>query len=227
MQDEKAQRTENRGIPRNAIALAALAAIGVGITLACAAAFLAAKTKDARFTDIAHVPAEPEAIAFGAGVERDGTPSGMLADRLDAAVALYKNGTVQRLLLTGDHSRVDYDEVDSMRRYVLARGVPSAHVALDFAGFRTYDSCYRARAIFGVTRAVLVSQRYHLPRAVYTCRQLGIASVGLGTPDWGDYSNQMMAQYTAREWIASAVALWQLHVTKPPPVFLGKFEGMP
>jgi vancomycin permeability regulator SanA len=227
MEDEKAQRTSKRVIPRRAIALVALAAIGVGVALACAAAFLAAKTKDARFTDIASVPAEPVAIVFGAGVERDGTPSGMLADRLDAAVALYQNGTVQRLLLTGDHSRTDYDEVDSMRRYVLKRGIPSGHVALDFAGFRTYDSCYRARAIFGVTRAVLVSQRYHLPRAVYTCRQLGIDSVGLGTPDWGDYSNQMMVQYTAREWVASAVALWQLHVTRPPPAFLGKFEGMP
>jgi vancomycin permeability regulator SanA len=227
MHDRKTQGTPRRGIPRRAIATTILAALGIGLAFAASAAFVAAKTKDARFTDIARVPAEPVAIVFGAGVERDGTPSGMLADRLDAAVALYKNGTVQRLLLTGDHSRTDYDEVDSMRRYVLKRGVPSTHVALDFAGFRTYDSCYRARAIFGVTRAVLVSQRYHLPRAVYTCRQLGIESVGLGTPDWGDYSNQMMAQYTAREWIASAVALWQLHVTKPPPAFLGKFEGMP
>jgi vancomycin permeability regulator SanA len=131
------------------------------------------------------------------------------------------------LLLTGDHSRTDYDEVNTMRRYVLARGVPANHVALDFAGFRTYDSCYRARVIFGVTRAVLVSQRFHLPRAVYTCSQLGIESVGLGTADWGVYSKHMMLDYTGREWLASAFALWQLHVTKPLPTFLGKFEGVP
>jgi vancomycin permeability regulator SanA len=189
--------------------------------------YIAQQTKAGRYTDISAVPPVRVAIVFGAGLEDDGTPSGMLADRLDAAVALHRAGTVQRLLLSGDHSRDDYDEVNAMRRYALARGVPAADLVSDFAGFRTYDSCYRARAIFGVDKAVLITQRYHLPRALYTCRRLGIDATGLGTVDWGKYPDGMMRAYTWREWVASAVALWQVNVTHPQPRYLGKFEGIP
>ena len=217
---------------RRALAFRALAWAGgialVGIcTAAASALYVAAQTKSGRYTDVSAVPPVRVAIVFGAGLEDDGTPSGMLADRLDAAIALHREGRVQRLLLTGDHSRDDYDEVNAMRRYALARGVPASDLASDFAGFRTYDSCYRARAIFGVERAVLITQRYHLPRALYTCRGLGIDSIGLGSQDWGKYPNGMMATYTWREWLASAVALWQVNVTRPEPRYLGKFEGIP
>ena len=183
-------------------------------------------TRYARFKDAAAVPARPVAIVFGAGVRRDGRPTRMLADRIQAAVALYHDGRVGKLLMTGDSSRPDYDEVSAMQRYAIERGVPVADITLDCAGLRTYDSCFRARTIFGVTEAVVVTQRFHLPRAIYTCHALGIEVVGLGTPDWGDYSPRLMRWYTVREAVATLNALWEVHVAHPRPRFLGPFEGV-
>jgi vancomycin permeability regulator SanA len=150
----------------------------------------------------------------------------MLADRIRAAVELYKNGQVGKLLMTGDNSSVDYDEVTAMRRYAIERGVPAGDIVLDYAGLRTYDSCYRARTIFGVSRAVLVTQSFHLPRAVYTCRALGVDAIGLGTADWGIYSSRLMRRYAMREAIATLNALLEVHLIHPRPRFIGPFEGM-
>lgn len=183
-------------------------------------------TSDYRYDDPARLPVERIAIVFGAGVRRDGRPSRMLADRVQAAVDLYQAGRVRTLLMTGDNSSVDYDEVSSMRDYAVERGVVPADIVLDFAGFSTYESCFRAQAIFGVGEAVLITQRYHLPRAVYTCRGLGVNAVGLGTPDWGRYSSTSMRRYTTREAVATLNALWQVHVIRPLPTFLGPFEGI-
>jgi vancomycin permeability regulator SanA len=188
--------------------------------------YVAGATRSRRYDSGSDLPAERVAIVFGAGVRPDGRLSRMLSDRVNAAIDLHRTGRVQKLLMTGDNSRVDYDEVSAMRRYAVERGVPAADITLDYAGFRTYDSCYRARAIFGVTEAVLVTQRYHLPRAVYTCRQLGVDAVGLGTPDWGAYPEALLVSYTAREVLATLNALWELHITRPPPMFLGPFEGI-
>lgn len=188
--------------------------------------YVAMVTSDQRYDDTASIPHERIAIVFGAGVRPDGRLSRMLADRVSAAVELYRTGRVQKLLMTGDNSRVDYDEVSAMRRYAIEHGVQPGDITLDYAGFRTYDSCYRARAIFGVVKAILVTQRYHLPRAVYTCRQLGVDAVGLGTPDWEAYPFSLVATYTIREALATLNALWELHVTRPLPTFLGPFEGI-
>ncbi len=188
--------------------------------------YVAITTRYERFKDVAAVPARPVAIVFGAGVRRDGRPTRMLADRIQAAVALYQDGRVGKLLMTGDSSSPDYDEVSAMQRYAIEQGVPAADITLDPAGLRTYDSCFRARAIFGVTEAVVVTQRFHLPRAVYTCRALGMEVVGLGTPDWGDYSPRLMRWYTVREAVATLNALWEVHVAHPGPRFLGLFEAL-
>jgi vancomycin permeability regulator SanA len=189
-------------------------------------AYVAAATYHLRYRAEGAVPLTRVAIVFGAGIRPDGRLSRILADRVDAAIALYQQGRVQKLLMTGDNSRVDYDEVSAMRRYALTRGVAAADITRDYAGFRTYDSCFRARAIFGVTEAVLVTQRYHLPRAVYTCRALGVAAVGVGTPDWGAYHPLLIARYQLREAIATVVALGEVHLTRPLPRFLGRFEGL-
>lgn len=188
--------------------------------------YVALRTSPYRYSDVAAVPAERVAIVFGAGVRADGRLTRMLADRVNAAIELYQAGRVQKLLMTGDNSRVDYDEVTAMRRYALERGVPAAAITLDYAGFSTYDSCYRARAIFGVERAVLVTQQFHLARAVYTCRALGVEAVGLGTPDWGRYRETLLLRYSVRESLATVRALWQVHLTRPLPTFLGPFEGL-
>jgi len=117
-------------------------------------------------------------IVFGCQA-RGGEVSPCLKERLDAALALYRAGRVQRLLLTGDHGRVHYDEVNTMMDHLMARGVPREHLFLDHAGFDTHDSMVRARRIFGVDSAVLVSQAFHLPRALYLADGAGIVAQGL------------------------------------------------
>ena len=116
-------------------------------------------------TDLAAAPETPVALVFGAGIRADGRLSPMLADRMDTAIALYQAGKVRKLLVSGDNRFVDYDEPGRMYDYAVARGVPAADVVRDYAGRRTYDTCYRAKAIFGVERALLITQRFHLPRA--------------------------------------------------------------
>jgi vancomycin permeability regulator SanA len=189
-------------------------------------AYVPVATLTRSFDDSATVPTEPVAIVFGAGIGGGDDLSPMLADRVQAAVDLYRAGRVRKLLMTGDNSSVSHDEVSPMRRYAIARGVPAEDIRLDYAGFSTYDSCYRARVIFGVTHAVLVTQRFHLSRALYTCLQLGVDAVGLGTPDWGVYSDGLMSYYSLRESLATLKALWELHITRPPPTFLGPYEGI-
>lgn len=177
-------------------------------------------------TDVAKVSAEPIAIVFGAGVWEDGTPTPMLADRVQAAVDLYKAGRTGKLLMTGDNSSTDYNEVKAMQEYAEAQGVPLNNITLDYAGLSTYESCYRAKEIFGITQAVLVTQNFHIARAVYTCRQLGVQAIGLGTPDWGKFRQSSMIRYSFREFWAVLKALWEVRVTRPKPTFLGPFEGI-
>jgi vancomycin permeability regulator SanA len=203
----------------------AYTALGVALTIVGLLAYVRFATSAVRYDNPYTVPQEPVAIIFGAGVRPGGRLSPMLADRVEAGIQLYQEGRVRKLLMTGDNSRIDYDEVTAMQRFAEERGVPTEDITLDYAGFNTYDSCYRARAIFGVENAILVTQRYHLPRAVYTCRQLGIRAVGLGTPDWERYP-RVMGPYSMREALATLNALWEVHITRPEPTFLGPFEGL-
>ncbi len=117
------------------------------------------------------------AIVLGCGVWGD-TPSTLLSDRLDAAVALYKAGAVPKLLMSGDHGQKDYDEVSVMRRYAMERGVPSEDIFLDHAGFSTYETMWRASLVFGVKKALVVTQKYHLFRALYDAGAFGIEADG-------------------------------------------------
>ncbi|MEU9133393.1 ElyC/SanA/YdcF family protein [Kitasatospora sp. NPDC048540] len=138
-----------------------------------------------RVGTVASAPSAPVAVVFGAGLF-DGEPSPYLAHRLDAALALYQQHKVQAILVTGDNSRTDYDEPDAMRHYLIQRGVPEIRVVGDYAGFDTWDSCARARQIFGVDRAVLVSQTFHVRRALALCRAAGIDSYAVGVDEWHD-----------------------------------------
>lgn len=187
---------------------------------------LRTSTRSYRYSNLADVPATRVAIVFGAGIWADGTPTPMLADRIEAAADLYQTGQVQKLLMTGDNGHKDYDEVTAMKRYAIGLGVAEADITLDYAGFSTYESCYRAKEIFGVSQAVLVTQKFHIARAVYTCRQLGIEAIGLGTPDWGRYSEASMRVNVLREALAGIKALGEIHLTRPKPTFLGPFEGI-
>lgn len=160
------------------------------------------------YTSLQAVPTKPVAIVFGAGVTINDTPGLMLASRLDAGISLYKNGKVQSLIMTGGDV-----EVTIMRRYAENRGVPANAIKIDSEGLRTYDSCYRASHDFNITDAVLVTQQYHLPRALYLCNSLGIQAVGfkaadsVGQNDWNNF----------REFFAQLDSWYDINISQPKP----------
>ncbi len=173
-------------------------------------------------TTAERVPDVPVALVLGARVYPDGMPSPFLARRLDIAADLYAAGTVRVLLVSGDNSRATYDEVGAMTDYLVARGVPRGKVVADHAGFDTYDSCVRARDIWGVRRAIVVSQRYHLPRAVAICRSIGIEAFGVGD-DSARHDSGRTRSGTLREFGADIKAVGQV-ILRPQPHFLGPRE---
>lgn len=133
-------------------------------------------------TSITEIPVEEPprvAIVFGAGVRNDGSPSDVLYDRVLTAVELYRAGRVKKLLMSGDNPTQQYDEPTAMKKIAMELGVAEADIVLDFAGRRTYDTCFRAKEIFEVKRAILVTQEFHQARALYLCNNLGVESVGI------------------------------------------------
>ncbi|GAA0456633.1 vancomycin high temperature exclusion protein [Streptomyces stramineus] len=172
-----------------------------------------------RVRDVHSVPEAPVAMVFGAGLW-DGKPSPYLAHRLDAAVELYRAGKVRVVLVTGDNSRQEYDEPDAMRTYLTRHGVPADRIVSDFAGFDTWDSCTRAVRIFGVRKAVLVSQGFHIRRALALCGAAGIDAHGVGVDAVHDVTWYAGG---AREVFASGKAALDALV-RPGPRFLGPRE---
>ncbi|WP_328442508.1 YdcF family protein [Streptomyces sp. NBC_00444] len=172
-----------------------------------------------RLRTTADVPRTEVAVVFGAGLW-DGEPSPYLAHRLDAAAELYREGRIEVVLVTGDNSREDYDEPDAMRTYLTRRGVPDARIVSDYAGFDTWDSCVRAKKIFGVDRAVLISQGFHIRRAVALCEEAGVSSYGVGVDDVHDATWYYGG---VRELIAAGKAAVDA-VFEPDPRFLGPRE---
>lgn len=164
----------------------------------------------------ADVPHTEVAVVFGAGL-RDGEPSSSLARRLDTAAQLYRDGRIEVVLVSGDNSRTDHDEPTAMRGYLVARGVPDRRIVSDFAGFDTWDSCARARRVFGVDRAVLISQDFHIARAVALCRAAGVAGYGVGA---GDPRDSVWLYGVLRENVADVKAVLDLAV-RPAPHFPG------
>ena len=171
---------------------------------------------------VEQVPADKVAIVFGAGLQRDGTPSPILRDRVATAATLYFDGKVQKLLMSGDNRFVDYNEPGSMKAYAVSLGVPEKDIVLDYAGRRTYDTCYRAKAIFDLDEAILVTQGYHLPRALFTCSGLGLKVSGVRS-DLRSYQVTLQSIWDIRELVATPVALWQVWISHPLPV-LGEKE---
>lgn len=159
----------------------------------------------------------PVAIVFGAGLSWDGSPSPVLRDRIRTAVDLYNQGKVKKLLLSGDNQYIDYNEPGAMQEYALELGVPADDIVLDYAGRRTYDTCFRANAIFNVDSAFLVTQKFHLPRAIFLCNQFGIEALGINA-DLREYSNYSLRYWNFREIFATTSALWDVWFKKPIPV---------
>jgi len=175
-----------------------------------------------RIYSTAAVSAERAAVVFGAGLRRDGSPTPILRDRVATAADLYFNGRVEKLLMSGDNRFVNYNEPEAMRQYALSLGIPDEAIVLDYAGRRTYDTCYRAKAIFGLRKAILVTQKFHLPRALFLCNALGLEAVGVSA-DRRIYNPISFLYWNLREQLAIVSAMWDVYVKKPLPV-LGEPE---
>ena len=165
------------------------------------------------------VPNADAILVLGAYVFPNGTVSTMLNDRLTAGYELYEQGKAPKLIVSGDHGRKDYDEVNSMKSFLKDKGVPNQDVFMDHAGFSTYESVYRARDIFKVQKLIIVTQEYHLKRAVYVARALGLEAYGVAS-DRRDYG-QAMKMYKFREIAARNKDFLWTNVIKPKPTFLG------
>jgi vancomycin permeability regulator SanA len=167
-------------------------------------------------------PSERVAIIFGAGLRRDGTPTAVLRDRVETGVQLYFDGKVEKLLMSGDNSQVEYNEPESMRQYAISLGIPEQDIVLDYAGSRTYDTCYRAKSIFGLESAILVTQKFHLPRALFLCNVLGVKATGVEAAN-NYYLKRSLFFWNVREQFATFTAFMDVYVEKPT-LILGQPE---
>ncbi len=157
-------------------------------------------------------------LVLGAGVWNNGNPSAMLEDRLLQGIKLYKNGASDRLLMSGDHGRKEYDEVNVMKQFSIDRGISSEHIFMDHAGFSTYESLYRARDIFEAKKIIIVTQKYHLYRALYIADKLGIEAYGVASNP-RRYAGQI--RMSSREILARVKDFFNV-IIKPEPTYLGE-----
>jgi SanA protein len=198
------------------IAIGGTAALALLVAVANVIVLLGSKGTTA---DPAAEPHAQVALVLGAGLNRDGRPSGMLEDRLRAAVALYRDGRVDRILASGDHGRPGYDEPNAMRAELVRLGVPDADVFTDHAGFATLDSVVRAKRVFNVSSAIVVTQGFHLPRALWLARQAGLTAYGLEAGAGNGYGHNG-TKAKVREVIARTKAVGDV-LTGARPKFLG------
>lgn len=192
--------------------LGALAVLGInGIVKGTTKDKILTSEQAAALTDVDCI------LVLGCGVRSDGSPSDMLYDRLRRGVELYELGAAPKLLMTGDHGRENYDEVDVMKSFAVDSGIASEDVFMDHAGFSTYESMYRAKEIFQAKKIIIVTQEYHLYRAIYIAESLGLEAYGVAA-DYRTYSGQ-----TARDVreILARVKDFGTSLFKPKPTYLG------
>ena len=156
-------------------------------------------------------------IVLGCGVKNN-KPTPMLEDRLLEGIRLYKNGTSAKIIMTGDHGRQDYDEVNVMKQFAIDKGVPSEDIFMDHAGFSSYDSIYRAKEIFQANKVVIVTQKYHLYRSIYIAKKLGMEAYGVASNP-RPYAGQLARE--AREIVARNKDFFKVLI-KPQSTYLGE-----
>lgn len=157
-------------------------------------------------------------LVLGCLVKNDGNPSDMLADRIKRGIALYEQGSAPKIIMSGDHGTKEYDEVNTMKQIAIDSGIPSSDIFMDHAGFSTYESLYRAKEIFGADKIIIVTQEYHLYRALYIADKLGIEAYGVSS-DYREYSGQLKRD--VREILARCKD-FVIAATKPKPTYLGE-----
>jgi SanA protein len=172
-------------------------------------------TKSYLYNDVTLAPTAEVALIPGAALAKDGTPSPVFIDRANIAIALYKAGKVAKILVSGDNSTLSHNEVNPMRLYLLSKEIPDQDIFLDHAGFDTYSTMYRARSIFGISSVLIATQSFHLPRAVFIARQLGMKAYGVNA----DVGHILFRNYV-REVLADEKAVLDL-VSNRKPKYLG------
>ncbi|MBU3067630.1 YdcF family protein [Nocardia sp. NEAU-G5] len=212
-------RTKSWLRPRRLLSIAAVAALAAVVVAGASIGWIRYRAHGLEYST-ATVPSSDVALVLGAEIYPDGRPSPYVAARLDLGADLLRAGKVKALLLSGDYGHRDYDEPDAMRKYLVGKGVPADKLAVDYAGFDTYDSCSRAYRIFGVRRAIVVTQDFSVPRTVALCR-----SVGLETTAVGDHTQAHNLTYDkcwVRDQLAATKAIYSI-VVQPDPI-LGRQE---
>nr|WP_052847866.1 ElyC/SanA/YdcF family protein [Streptomyces avicenniae] len=171
---------------------------------------------DGRVRTTATAPVTPVALVFGAGLRTDGSPTRWLADRLDTAAELYDTGRARVLLVSGDNRTATYNEPEAMRAYLVEQhGIPAEHIVADYAGLNTWASCSRAAEVFGVEEAILVSQDFHIRRALALCDAAGIDAWGVGV---SDHASILWVISGLREMAGATTAAWDSAFTPDPHV---------
>lgn len=217
--ESRAERKLNKRLGIVLLVLILLAVLGVG-TIIGINTYVKSRIKEQILTEEEALGLQDVdcILVLGCLVKNSGEPSHMLEDRLRRAVELYHAGVAPKLLMSGDHGQKDYNEVEAMKQYAIEHGVPSEDIFMDHAGFSTYESCYRAKEIFGVEKIILVTQEYHLYRALYIAEKLGLEVYGVNA-DYRTYYNQKMRDI--REVLARVKDFFYV-VFRPEPTYLGE-----
>ena len=213
---------------RVALIVGGAVALTGGLALIGCAAIYHSMGRAARgriFRDAADAQQREVALVLGARVFSDGRLSDMLADRARAAVELYDAGKVRKLIMSGDNSQRGYDEPTAMRNFALKLGVPPDDVVRDFAGFRTLDSIYRARDLWGAKSVIIVSQEFHLPRSLFLADKLGVDAVAVSA-DLRTYGPMSSRRAKVREFLARTGAWVDMNILRTKPKFLGERESL-
>jgi len=171
---------------------------------------------DRKYKEISEIDSDV-VIVFGAGL-LNGEPGPILRDRVQVAVDLYQAGKAKKIIMSGDNRYANYDEPSAMIAMAKELGVPDVMLQPDYAGRRTYDTCLRAREIFDLSSAILVTQGFHMDRALYTCNALGVESIGV-IADSSKYPDEW--KYSLRDKLALIKALWEINIDTPDDVVLG------
>lgn len=211
-------KQKNKWWKKGLLVCAALAVVGVG-SIAGINLYMSSSVKKniISLEDAKQLEDVDCVLILGCGVKTNGKPSDMLVDRLDTGIKVYQAGVSDRLLMSGDHGRVSYDEVNTMKNYAMERDIPSEHIFMDHAGFSTYESLYRANEIFQADKVVIITQGYHMYRALYIADKLGMEAYGV-TSDVHAYRGQ--TKRDVRE-IAARVKDFFACIFRPEPTYLG------
>lgn len=176
-------------------------------------AYVQKETSNLIYSEITKIPSAKTGIILGASVHSDGKLSPILTDRVETAYQLYKLNKIENFLVSGDHKSDDYDEVNTIKNYLLKKGVPAGDIILDHSGFDTYDSMFRAKSVFGVEDAIVITQKFHLPRSLYIAKNLNANYKGLEAVPLAYTSSETIKR---REQLANFKAVWELIINQQP-----------